>query len=80
MRLGFILGFLLGGGAASLLAGAEHEEGAVMADVAAPKQLLAKLRQLIRDAKQAGAEASKQKQAEMLADYEAAKRRRPAGR
>lgn len=75
MRLGFILGFLLGGGAASLLSGVEHEEGAVMADLAAPKQLLAKLRLLLRDAKQAGRDASKQKQAEMLAEYEAAKRR-----
>ncbi len=80
MRLGFILGFLLGGGASSLLTGAANEEGAVMADTAAPKQLLAKLRQLMRDAKQAGQEASKQKQAEMLADYEAAKRRGPGSR
>ncbi len=80
MRLGFILGFLLGGGAASLFAGAEHEAGELADDAASAGKPLAQLRSLIRNAKQAGREASKQKQAEMLADYEAAKHRPLKGR
>ena len=75
MRLGFILGFLLGGGAASLLAGAEREGDELAEDAASAGKPLAQLRRLVRHARQAGQEASKQRQGEMLADYEAAKRR-----
>ncbi|HEX5370136.1 MAG TPA: hypothetical protein VFY10_12030 [Dehalococcoidia bacterium] len=48
-----------------------------MADIAAPKQLFAKLKRLLRDARQAGQEASKEKQTELLAEYEASKKRPP---
>ena len=75
MRLGFILGFLFGGGAASLLASAGREARERADDAASSAgKPMAQLKRRVREARREGEEASKQKQAEMLADYEAAKR------
>jgi hypothetical protein len=78
MRLGFILGFLLGAALASLFSAAEREKQAPEgARGSGPQQILSALKQHVRDAKEAAQEASLEKQAEMQRDYEAAKHRPP---
>ena len=60
IRLGFILGFLAGGGFAAFLAqlGAEDAEE--------PNPVLAGLKQQVEQAREAGQEAKQEKEAEMI--------------
>jgi hypothetical protein len=72
MRLGILFGFLIGAAVASLLASSEAEEtgtGVVMPDGG----LMVKLKRQTAEARKAAREASEQKQAEMLRDWEQAR-------
>jgi hypothetical protein len=79
MRLGFIIGFLIGAAVASLISISQDEDKeplpAAEEEVPAARQLLERVRRQTRAARQAGREAAAEKEAEMLRAWEAARHR-----
>jgi uncharacterized membrane protein len=77
MRIGFLIGFLIGAAVASFWALAERAEPAVETPPDAPtsEQILDRLSRQAREAKVAAEEAARQKEEEVLREYEEAKRR-----
>ena len=67
MRLGVLLGFLIGAAIASLLASSETKESGADGHRGSP---LAKLKQRTEEARAAGREAADEKQAEVLQEWE----------
>jgi hypothetical protein len=75
MRLGFILGFLVGGGIASLLARPHEEPAAVLEDAATTAQaeghaVADRIKNQVDEAKDAAREAQLEKEAELLQLYD----------
>ena len=75
MRLGFILGFLVGGGAASLIARSAEEAASLAgeaSDAAAEKgnPVVGHLKHQVNEARDAAREAQLEKEAEMQLMYE----------
>jgi hypothetical protein len=66
IRLGFILGFLLGGGVASLLAQSQAEDAELAAGEQTGNPVVAGFKRQLREARQAATEAQLEKEAEML--------------
>lgn len=83
MRLGFFLGFLLGAGLASFLSMAKRAEApddaALLSSTPSQRsnQVLDKIKQQAREAREASKEAAMEKEAEMLRAYDEAVHRKP---
>jgi hypothetical protein len=75
MRLGFLLGFLIGAGVASLISSSESSApGEDTVAAAEPRSLVGKLKRHADEARAEARKASEEKQAEMLRDWEQSRR------
>jgi hypothetical protein len=70
MRFGFLIGFLMGAGIASLFSSSETAEPGDAVVAEGPAGIVGKLKQQAADARAAARKASEEKQAEMLRDWE----------
>jgi len=70
MRLGFLIGFLIGAGIASLISSSEAPEPGEATVSHGGAGLIDKLKRQAEEARAAAREASEEKQAEMLHDWE----------
>jgi hypothetical protein len=74
VRLGFLLGFLIGAGAASLISGSDTASLDGADTPAEPTGVVGKLKRQATEARAEARKASEEKQAEMLRDWEQSRR------